>query len=149
MPDPLTHPPPGIRRRALARLLAFSAGLVALVACADRIVAPDSHVADSAVTPVQSLAVSDVVDRVAPSLRAGTQTAQLANQFAELRNHMEAGRLSDAELSLVLVRKALTAAREVDDGAMDADLTVIELALDDAGQLIGAASTESQGRRRR
>jgi hypothetical protein len=88
------------------------------------------------------MAVSDVVERVAPSLGSNAQTAQLAERFAQLREHMEAGRLSDAELTLLLTRKALTAVRRIDDGAMDADLTVIELALDDASQLLGKASAD-------
>jgi len=149
MPDPLTDARQGTRRRALTSVLTLAGGLIALVACADRIIAPDAPTADASAAPVLSLAVSDVVDRVAPSLHAGIHAVQLTSRLAELRRQMESGRYSDAELSLVLARNALYAARAADDGAMDADLTVIDLALDDASQMLSAASAESRKRPRR
>lgn len=144
MPDPFTHPPPDGRRRCRSTALALAAGLGALVACADHVVAPETDPADLVTTPVQSIAVSDVVERVAGTLTVGVHVTQLNARVARLREQMESGRLQGAASTLVLAREALRAARTTDDGAMAADLTVIELALEDAADALGAAASLNQ-----
>ncbi len=143
MPGSFAHPLPNSRRRTRSSVLVIAACLGALVACADRVVAPAAEAEELVTTPVQSLAVSDVVERVAGSLPVGTQTTQLNTRIARLREQMESGRLESAASSLVLAREALETAREADDGAMAADLTVVEMALDEAGQLISAIAPTS------
>ena len=136
----------GTCRSAFPRFLALSAALVALAACSDRIVEPAAQSVEAALTPVQSVVVSDIVERVTPSFGDETRTTLLARRFNELREHMEAGRLSDAATSIVRARTALKEAQSADDGTFAADLTVIELALDDASQELDAASALGQAR---
>ena len=143
MPGFIAHPLPGGYRRLRSSLLTLVVALGGLVACADRVVAPDAESEDAVTTPVQSIAVTDAVERVAQALPVGTQTTQLNARIARLRFQMESGRLNGAASTLVLAREALHSARLADDGAMAADLTVVELALIDAGQLISAAAPTS------
>lgn len=147
MPGPFAYPLPGTRR-ARSSVLTLVVALGVLVACADRVVAPDAESADAVTTPVQSVAVSDVVDRVAQALPVGTETTQLNTRIARLREQMESGRLNGATTTLTLARAALQSARAADDGAMEADLAVIELALNDAGQLLETTLAENRRLRR-
>ncbi len=147
MPDPFTLPPPRMRPGARSGVLVLAVGLGSLAACADRIVAPNAESADLITTPVQSLAVSDVVERVASALPVGSQTTQLNARIARLRAQMEEGRLRGAATTLELAREALQAARALDSGAMAADLTVIELALDDAAQVLAATDAKQRALR--
>lgn len=132
--------PLGASRPAFARVLTVPAFLVALLACSDRIVEPAAQSVEAALTPVRSVVVSDIVERVTPSLGDEAQTTLLARRFNELREHMEAGRLSDAAASIGRTRAALREAQNADDGTLAADLAVIELALDDASQELDAAA---------
>lgn len=143
MPGFIAHPLPVSHRRVRSGVLTLVVALGGLVACADRVVAPDAESEDAVTTPVQSIAVNDAVERVAQALPVGTQTTQLNTRIARLRFQMESGRLNGAASTLVLAREALQSARLADDGAMAADLTVVELALIDAGQLISAAAPTS------
>lgn len=123
------------------------AGLLMLAACAEPIVAPLVPIEAVVTNPVESLAVRDVLERVVPSLPAGPQTAALTHALAQLTDRLDAGRLSEATVSLARARGLLRATQAADDGAMAADLIVMELALEDAGALLDAAMAAPPSRR--
>lgn len=134
------------RVRARAVVLTLAASQLLLAACAERVVAPMVPPETPAASAIQGMTLRDIVERVAPSLADARLATALTEVIVQLRTAMEAGQLPEAARRLASARKLVHAARAAGDGAMDADLTVIELALDDTGGTLRAASMTDASR---
>ena len=114
--------------------LSRAAMLLALVACADRVMAPVVRAETAAASAVRTDALRDGVARVAPMLADTGQATALTRALTELQSFLEAGRMQAAAVQLGRVRSRVRAAHAADLGAMAADLSVIEMALDDVDE---------------
>jgi len=121
--------------------------LVVLAACVERVTALASGAETAAAQAIRVDALRDGVERVAPALADAAQATELTLALMQLQGDLEAGQLPVAAVHLKGVRSLVRAAHTSDAGAMGADLSAIELALDEVDEALRTARSTRAARR--